>query len=145
MQRVTRHREWRELNKKADVVGTELMPLQSEPGDQIVKPSKTTLKKQGSDVVTNEGLAIPRASDKLPQARTLKPLVNVTGKEVPAPKEKSAQYYALPDAQRYPIDTVEQVKQAMQYWRDWHDEFDPRTRHQYCQQPRRSRRHPIRQ
>lgn len=66
-------------------------------------------------------------------AARLEPYVDVSQEPLPRVfQEKCAQYYALPDAGMYPLDSYVQVKQAAQYFSENKKVMPPEDRHMFC-------------
>lgn len=127
------------MDKRADQSGTSLMPetlvdKKYETPKAVVKKTATAelarLVHEGG--TPEEGGATPgKAPQSLPQARVMRPVVDVTGKEPPVPiHEKKASLFAL--GGRYPLDTYEQVKAASAYFDTYLRHFSPEDRHEYC-------------
>lgn len=74
--------------------------------------------------------------ERLPQAKIMKPHVDVTAQEPPRnagdPEnmKKKAQYTALGD--RYPLDSYTDVKKASAYFDEYMQQMDPCDRHEYA-------------
>ena len=140
------------LQKAADVVGTSDMPSAFSKGALMTR-KKTPLASvktasvgqlvegtdaydaTGEDTLLEQAFGVQEENPKaLPQVKkTLDPHVDVTDKEPPkllVPKE--AQYYALPQERRYPLDTYEQVKRASAYFSENYRFMDPDDRHTYA-------------
>jgi len=70
---------------------------------------------------------------KNPQAATVNSRVSVDGKEPPKViHEKTAQHYALPSNQRYPLDSYSDVEKAAEYFDEWQVRMSPGHKHEYC-------------
>ena len=69
----------------------------------------------------------------LPQAKVLKPKVDVSSKDPPRPTEKHAEFYAVPSQARYPLDGYDQVKTASSYFDEWSRHMPLEMRREYCQ------------
>jgi len=125
---------WYELEppeKLAEVAGTDPMP-NSAPADKKVPARKATIQKEGADIPpdTNEQVSGEQPASN-PQAKPLKPQVDVTGKEPPKLlQKKEAQLYALRG--RYPLDSYAQVKCAVDYFSTWGKRMPPADRREYC-------------
>ena len=71
--------------------------------------------------------------EQLPQAKALKPHVDVSGKEAPkASKEKKASCYACPSIERYPLDGYDQVVKAASYFDEHGGVMEPSMRREFC-------------
>lgn len=71
--------------------------------------------------------------DQLPQAKSLKPHVDVSDKEPPkAAREKTAQHYACPSLRKYPLDGYDQIIKAASYFDEYWKRMEPEMRHEYC-------------
>jgi hypothetical protein len=69
----------------------------------------------------------------MPQAKALKPHVDVSSKEPPKViKEKTAEHYACPSLRRYPLDGYDQVVKAAEYFDEYGTQMEPRMRREYC-------------
>ena len=63
----------------------------------------------------------------------LKPHIDVTGKEPERPRaRRTANHYALPSAERYPLDSYTQVEKAASYFDEWRSEMPPGIRREYA-------------
>ena len=63
----------------------------------------------------------------------LKPHIDVTGKEPERPRaRRTANHYALPSAERYPLDSYRQVEKAASYFDEWRSEMPPGIRREYA-------------
>lgn len=72
--------------------------------------------------------------EQLPQAKSLKPHVNVSGKEAPqSAQEKKASCYACPSIGRYPLDGYDQVVKAASYFDEHGNSMEPFMRREFCQ------------
>lgn len=131
--------------KTAEVTGTVDMPLSASGGSPT--PSKTVVKKtaaemphlvrghkgDGTPPETNVGTMHKEQPKALPQAKALRPHINVSGMESPkAVTEKAASAYALPSQKKYPLDSYAQVKTASEYFDSYKNHFTPEERHEYC-------------
>ncbi len=160
----TRQQLWKDMGgnvveKQAELAGTYDMP-NSPPGtkrvDQgkekaVIKTAaaqgmteddflKLAFSSEGSSksapsLETNENEALTAENIKAqPQAKALKPTVDVSGREAPKPVlQKAASRYALPMLGKYPLDSYEQVKQASAYFDEWQVRMSPEMRREYCQ------------
>ncbi len=82
----------------------------------------------------NEEHMMPEQPGNVPQAKALKPRVDVSGKEPPKQVvQKTAQHYALPSLQRYPLDGYDEVEKAASYFDQWHRRMEPLVRREFCQ------------
>jgi hypothetical protein len=82
----------------------------------------------------NEEHARPEQPADVPQAKYLKPRVDVSGKEPPKTiTQKTAQHYALPSLGKYPLDGYDEVEKAAAYFDEWHRRMDPEMRREFCQ------------
>jgi hypothetical protein len=82
----------------------------------------------------NEEHSMPEQPADVPQGKALKPRVDVSGKEPPkVVTQKTAELYALPDQQRYPLDSYDEVEKAAAYFDKWHKRMSPEMRREYCQ------------
>lgn len=136
--------------KTAEVVGTSDMPTQvtkpSQPGDtrkqregRLAPIPKTAAERfeaalagetleRGEDMPTEDQ---PKAH---PQAKVMKPHVDVSGKEPPKLiEEKSASYFCMPSIGRYPIDSFGQVKTANVYFQDQYKNMAPEDRREFAE------------
>ena len=83
--------------------------------------------------VNMDGVAGEQHS-KNPQAATVNPRVSVDGKEPPKIiQEKTAQHFAMPSIQRYPLDSYTEVKQASSYFETYRSQFAPAHRREFCE------------
>lgn len=120
--------------KHAEASGTPIMPNQ--PDSTPMGAAKTTIKKTAAHKIDDNTLELVRAfgmrqPPSLPQARALKPHVEVPGPGVPRGKEKKASRCAL--GEKYPLDSYAQVKKAADYFTEYGNRFSPEDRHEYCQ------------
>jgi hypothetical protein len=134
------------MSKTAELSGTHTMPA-----GQAVRPqpetSKMVLKKtgtlsprvEGKDHHGGEKGVCPEVNEttpgeqakSLPQAKVMKPHVDVSGFDPPKMvQEKKAQVTALDG--RYPLDDYAQVKTACEYFNEWDGSFSPADRHAYA-------------
>jgi hypothetical protein len=141
-----------DLQKTADVIGTMDMPTQA-PMDSVVrkKPAlsvaktaeegiahlvDTDKKTEGDDDTVLEqtfGITAKNPAKEPQVTAVLRPHVDVTDKEPPKlVSEKTARYYALPYAQRYPLDTHAQVKAASAYFDAYVRLMAPEDRHTFA-------------
>jgi hypothetical protein len=68
----------------------------------------------------------------LPQSKSLKPHVDVSGKEsTKKAQAKTATRHALGD--KYPLDSYTEVKLASAYFEQYGNRFSPEQRHEFCQ------------
>lgn len=72
--------------------------------------------------------------ESLPQVgRVMKPHVDVTSHEPPKLiEEKKASYYAMPSIQRFPMDGIDQLEKAAEYFYDWQGQMEPADRREYA-------------
>ena len=99
------------LGKEGEASGTHLMPI-SPPPSKMAKnnnPTKTIPKTGGVDP-----RVYLRDVDDTPQST------------------KTAERYALPSLQMYPLDDYHQVKTASAYFDDWSGEMSPIHRREFC-------------
>jgi hypothetical protein len=146
----TKQQFWRDADgfhdKAAEAANTYLMPGQ-EPADKkpvkqlapVVNKSASAFEqyiKTGAAELPDDNLEHPvtgKQPEQMPQCCVLKPHVDVSGKEPPKlVTEKKAEYYALPSHQRYPIDSIVQIKTAAAYFTDNRNHFHPRHRREFC-------------
>lgn len=113
------------LDKEADVAGTEIMPRS---GQQIPQPPKTKLPGVGP---LKTSAAWEVADDFIDEE--WEPAGDLSKWNPPKPK-KLASYdnFCLPHAQKYPIDTPGQVKQASAYFDENWMHFQPAERRIYA-------------
>lgn len=158
MERIKRMQMWRkvsgeEIGKEAELANTYDMPAQynaaTAPGPKgrkavINKTAAAVAQKSESDPLFDafmgekakeETTAVPGEQPaSLPQMAAMKPHVDVTSHEPPkVVQEKKAEYYALPDAEMYPLDSYVQVKAASRYFQEHFKFMQPADRHEYCQ------------
>jgi hypothetical protein len=96
------------LGKSAEVSGTDLAPLSPSPRKTDPKLNPVGVK-------------------------TAQPYVNVEGHDAPAEVlKKTAERYALPAHERYPLDSYEQVKTASAYFDEWERQMEPLVRREFC-------------
>ena len=89
----------------------------------------------GTAVMPNQGpgTSTPPASKVIPKTGSVNPRVDVSNAEAPrATQEKTAQHYALPSNQRYPLDSYADVEKAASYFDEWQVRMSPGHRHEYC-------------
>jgi hypothetical protein len=140
-----------DLQKSAEAVASPDMPVSFGKDDLVSKTRKTplsvakTAEESGEvgnlvdtdaegdcDTILEQAFGIKGEGPKeLPQVtRTLDPLVDVGDVEPPKLiEEKKASYYALPHAQRYPLDSYGQVKAASAYFDQYVGMMTPEDRH----------------
>ena len=100
-------------------------------GNQMESPTNTGPDGAPDD---NEEHAMPEQPRNSPQAKALKPRVDVSGKEPPkVVVQKTAQHYALPSLQQYPLDGYDEVEKAASYFDKWYRRMDPGMRREFCQ------------
>lgn len=127
--------------KDKAVIKTSSAPMtQEQAEDQILKeafgnkvdtPAATD---SGGPTGDNEEEMLENQPHDVPQAKYLKPRVDVSGKEPPKlVTQKTAQHYALPSLQRYPLDGYGEVEKAAAYFDQWHKRMDPEMRREFCQ------------
>ena len=148
-----------DLHKTADVTGTADMPAQFGKNDVVAKkkPALSVAKtaeekrkdvgrlvatgaydKDGSDTLLAQafGFVDEKAPEQMPQISEkglINPHVDVTDKEPPKLiEEKKASYYALPYAERYPLDDYRQVKTASAYFNEYYRMMPPDDRHTFA-------------
>lgn len=142
----TRQQRWGTFEEKEAEVGGG-MPISSLPNAKPDPTAKHTIPKTGSaeelfatKIAAAEGpddnLEAPVAGEqapKNPQAQPISPRVDVSGKEPPKLiTEKQAQYLAMPSIGRYPLDGLDQVKQAAAYFDEHQGSFSPRHSREFC-------------
>lgn len=121
------------VNKTASVV---------DEADEILKhafgnrsedgPAQAGEKSVGPD--TNEKDMLEDQPPAAPQAKSLKPRVDVSGQEPPkVVTQKMAQHYALPSHGMYPLDGYDQVEKAASYFNEYGKRMDPGMRREFCQ------------
>jgi hypothetical protein len=148
---VTKQQVWRDASgvrtKEAELANTYDMPQSVAPKDKT--PSKGELAVINKTASAEEDELLKLAFDanlevneqpvkgenpKAAPQTSLKPRVNVTGKDAPQVlHEKKASYYALPFEERYPLDTIPQVVKAASYFDETGVLMTPVMRHEYCQ------------
>lgn len=133
--------------KEAELAGTYDMPWSesAKTNNDPKKNSKTVIQKTAAateDAVLqdafgccdNENDSVKGETPDAPQAKVLKPTVDVSSHEPPKLiKEKTASRYALPSQQRYPLDGYNQVKTASVYFDEWHPRMSPEVKREFCQ------------
>jgi hypothetical protein len=139
----------KEMLKGAEASGTPPMPISAPQGAPAALKTVTVksagsagfvgdLGIQGEHHATapedNSGKSTSAEQPKrLPQSAPLRPHVNVAGKEAPGQLTlKKAELYALPSQQRYPLDGMDQVKEASAYFDEYSCRMTPETRREYC-------------
>jgi hypothetical protein len=119
--------------KMAEVAGTSLQPSQP-PSSLTVKKSLTPVLKSAAAAVApddNEKIMHKEQPESLPQAKAMKPHIDVSNKEPTVVlHDKKASRYALEN--RYPLDNYEQVKMASSYFDEYGRRMSPENRHTYC-------------
>ncbi len=158
MERIERMQIWRkvsgeEIGKEAELANTYDMPAQANPDKVNARDTKKAVINKTASAVSQktesdplfeafmgdkakeETTAVPgEQPSALPQMGAMKPHVDVTSHEPPkVVQEKKAQYYALPDAEMYPLDSYVQVKAASRYFQENFKFMQPSDRHEYCQ------------
>lgn len=148
----TRQQIWKDmfgsvLEKGAELANTYDMPASPPPSKVKEKPGgeKSVIDKTASVVsddemlkhafrleTNEEGIAEENPSA-LPQAKSLKPHIDVKDKDPVEPtREKKAQYYACPSFRRYPLDGYDQIIKAASYFDEYWKHMEPEIRHEYC-------------
>jgi hypothetical protein len=136
--------QW-DLAKMAEAIGTSDMPLTENPTKTTKKLS--VIKKVAEDELLAELFGVKTAEEPdvaepptkdnpeaLPQAKVMKPHVDVTSKEPPKlVAVKEASFYCMPSIRRYPIDTYAQVKEASAYFQVNHRCMVPEDRREYAE------------
>lgn len=132
--------------KTAEVSGTALAPSQP-PGTPGTAPKSLTVvnktarvgrlvgASKGDTDVPPDVVALPTHEQppSFPQARVLRPTVDVTNQEPPKVlKEKKASLFALPSAEKYPLDSYAQVKAASAYFDTYSKHMPPASRREYA-------------
>lgn len=121
------------INKTASV---------EDPADEILKEAFGNRSEDGPALAgesspgpdTNENLMLKEQPASTPQAKVLKPRVDVSGKEPPKLiKQKTAQHYALPVLGMYPLDGYDQVEKAASYFEEYGKRMEPSHRREFCQ------------
>lgn len=123
--------EIRAFKKQGEASGSSVMP-QTDADLTTPEKSKAVIKKAEKDVPPDTVTPpMKEQPDKLPQAKVMKPVVDMTGVSPPVKHcEKKASVYALGD--QYPLDSYEQVKTASAYFDEFSCRFTPADRHTYC-------------
>lgn len=126
--------------QKAELSNTDTMP--SAMSDKSPENTRAVVRKMGSvghlvpgaQKDTPPDVSSPPTKEqpgKNPQAKTMKPHVNVSSQEPPkVMAEKKASRTAL--GERYPLDSYEQVKTASVYFDEWYKRMDPADRHEFA-------------
>jgi hypothetical protein len=117
------------LFKEANLIGTELGVqggLSSDPRPNTPQKRFATAPKVSGDDVVSTGMATYDDLCNWQAAGDFSLLA-------PAAKVATAQHYALPTRQLYPIDTVDQVKRASAYFDEYHRAFDTDDRRLFAQ------------
>lgn len=132
----TRQQYWGGFEPKEAEVG-DIMPNASLPSAGKDKGAKSVIPKTGSAVGLPEGVEEDAVKGEQPeanpQAKPINPRVSVEGKEPPKLiEEKTAQHFAMPSLQRYPLDSYLQVKQAAAYFEEYRGQFAPVHRREFC-------------
>ena len=100
-------------------------------GNQMEGPTNTGPDGAPGD---NENHTLKEQPADVPQGKVLKPRVDISGKEPPKlVTQKTAERYALPALQRYPLDSYGEVEKAAAYFDQWHKRMDPEMRREFCQ------------
>jgi len=139
------------LGKVAEVVGTTSMPLQAVSEGPKAGAAKAVIKKTASmgrllpghrhasgdfgpeETERYDGYTKGRTAEKNPQARSLRPVVDVTNKEPPKKLvEKKASSFALPTLRKYPLDSYAQIKAASAYFDTYVRHMVPAARHEFA-------------
>lgn len=118
--------------KMAEVSGTSDMP-QSDPDP--AQKRKFPIKTAGQDFGPEEterynGATKGWQPKRNPQAKLMKPFIDVTGKEPSKTASPTGNRFALGD--RYPISSYNDVKQASEYFTKYASRFAPEERREYC-------------
>jgi hypothetical protein len=135
----TRQQFWGQFEpKEAEVSGTPDMPMGAAPGKKPDKGAKFAIPKVASVEGAPEGVESSAVAGEQPpqnpQAKQINPRVNVSGKEATKPAmAKKASTFALPSAQRYPLDSYSDVEKAAAYFDEWGAQFSPAQRHEFCE------------
>lgn len=148
MERVTRKQFWKDMNgatveKEAELANTYEMPLSpSDSRKNDKRLDKTPILKTASadssagiDAALREAFGLVEEEEKVAEEgfASLRPTIDVTGLEAPVTFiAKTAQHYALPHLNKYPLDTYAQVKTAASYFDQWQHVMQPDMRREYC-------------
>ena len=133
------------MGKTAEASGTDLMPNQG-PGNptppkslavvnKIAKVGRLVPASKGDTDVPPELVQPPTKEQKgsNPQAAQMRPTVDVSNKEPPTRvSEKKASVYALPEQEKYPLDSYAQVKAAASYFETYARHMAPPVRREYA-------------
>ncbi len=115
-----------------------LKRLKSMSGKGVMqaKTASHTPGHKGNDDPPDDNLHSPVTGEqpkKNPQSGELKPHVDVSAKEPPTlVTEKKAQYWAMPSHDRYPIDSIVQIKAAAAHFDQYRNHFYPKHRREFC-------------
>jgi len=123
------------LLKCAEVSGTTLAPSGApvNASGASLNPAKTIRKVGGAATLDVDAVQKPVSGEQVQSLPQSSLRVSVTGKEAPkAEGKKEAQYYALPAFQRYPLDSLAQVKLAADYFSEQGAHLEPSLRREYC-------------
>lgn len=150
---VTKQQEWRDASgtrtKEAELANTYDMPQSPSPSEKnMSKKPLSVINKTASaeedDLLKlafetaaapddNMGQMVEGENPKAAPQTTLKPKVDVAGKEAPKIVQvKKASYYALPYDELYPLDSYPQVVKAASYFDEMGVLMTPSMRHEYC-------------
>lgn len=143
-----------EVEKNAEVSGTHIMDGGKGARKQSIDPNRKRLSEvktaeekfvaalskakdaehAGETLEPGEGLPETDQPKSLPQiTKVMKPHVDVTSAEPPKLiEEKKASYYAMPSIGRYPLDGLDQLEKAAEYFYEWHESMDPVDRREYA-------------
>ena len=87
----------------------------------------------GETLDVGEGLPEQDQPAALPQTKQMKPHVDVSGKEPPKLIEKkSHSRYAMPSIGKYPLDGIDHLEKAAEYFDTWYKEMDPPDRREFA-------------
>ncbi len=158
---VTRQQLWKDMfggvtEKSAELANTYDMPAATSPSKvsdrgkekATIPKTASAIKGEHADMVVTDDDLLKRAFNletneegepgeqppALPQAKPLKPHVDVSDDEAPKPtKEKKASFYACPSIGRYPLDGYDQVVKAASYFDEHGASMAPSMRREFCQ------------
>lgn len=133
------HQSW-DLEKNADVSGSDDMPFQASQATVSPKRSKLSVVKTAEEQFENnllevgEGLPSTDNPTAAPQVKkVLTPHVDVTSHEPPTLiTEKKAQRYAMPSIGKYPLDGIDHLEKAAAYFDSNYKLMPPEDRREFA-------------
>lgn len=125
--------------KHAEVAGTPDMPNTTPSSSKPPAVVKKTAELGGDfgpeETEKYDGYTKGKNMERAPQAGVLRPHVDVTNKEAPKvmpEKNAGVRRFALPEYEKYPLDSYAQVKTASSYFDTYHRQLAPAARREFA-------------